>query len=614
MESENRPDGVESPPSAEEVAGPRTPSPRRRLRRILWGVGAAVLVVALVGGGAYAWLSVTLSKANHRPGVAEARQALKATLPTLPANTPTSSGSTTSASTSTTSPPPDKPGTMNILLLGADKVPGAPETYGRSDTMMLVHVDPTANFVSILSLPRDLRISLGSHGTQKLNAAYAFGGDALAISTIRELTGLPIDHYVKVDFDGFQALTTQLGGFWVDVDRRYFYAGDVYEPINLQPGYQRISGLDALQYVRFRHDLDSDWSRIQRQQTFLRAVKEQVFAWNMATRLPGAVSTLMKYVSTEIGPNDVLKLGWWAAHLDMSRVKQVVLDGSDQYIGGIAYVLSSDKQIQKAVDDLMTPPSPAVVSNSTTTQPTSSDGVRGTKISLSGISVEVRDGRAGEPATVAGFLEQHGARLGDVSGGGGQLPATSSVAYPAENDYKLITEGARVALALGIHTLVEDNSLRHVVVVLGQDFVQPDPAATVATVEAAEWRYLAGVSRLPVEAPGWLPAGFDYAGGRAYDIDTGAGTRPALKVTYKLQNQDQYLGIMETTFVDAPAAGKGEEVAQGGTVFTVIGAAGMVERVWWKRNGVLYWVSNTLGSVLTREELLRVAESMKSGG
>jgi LCP family protein required for cell wall assembly len=610
MENENRPHGVESPPLSAKGAGSLPPSRRHVwLRRLAWGLGGVLLAAALVGGGAYAWVSLTLSRANNQPGVAEARQALKETLTTLPASG-TSSGATSSGSSSSTSSPPAKPGAMNILLLGADKVPGVAEKYGRSDTMMLVHVDPQANFVSILSLPRDLKIDLGSHGAQKLNAAYAFGGDALAIRTIRQLTGLPITHYVKIDFNGFQTLTKQLGGFWVDVDRRYFYAGDVYEPINLQAGYQRLSGLTALQYVRFRHDLNVDWARIQRQQTFLRAVKEQVFAWNVATRLPGAVSALMKYVSTEIGPNDALKLAWWAAHLDMSRVKQVVIAGSAQYIGGIAYVVSSNEQIQAAVSDLMTPPAPAGVPSSTTA-PAPSTAVRATKISLSGIPVEVRGGPAGEPAGVAHFLSQHGAKLGVVSSGSGQLPATSSVTYPAENDYSLVAEGTRVALALGIHKLVEDNSLRRVVVVLGADFVPPDPAATVTSVEAAEWKYLAGASGLLVEAPGWLPADYNYSGSRTYDIDTGSGKRPALKVTYKLHYQDQYLGIMETTFANAPAAAPGEQVTQSGTVFTVVSAGGTAERVWWVRNGVLYWVSNTLGSALTREELLHIAESMK---
>ena len=591
-------------------AGPDAPPVRRRgLRTLLWIVGIAVLVVVLGVGGAYAWLSATLSKANNRPGVSEARQALQETVTTLLIST----SSSPSVPTTAPAPPPDRPGAMNILVLGADKVSWIPEDYGRSDTMMLVHVDPGSGFVSILSLPRDLRVDLGDHGFQKLNAAYAFGGDALAIRTIRDLTGLQIDHYVKVGFEAFEKITTELGGVWVDVDRRYYYNGDVYEPINLEPGYQRIAGLDALQYVRFRHDLDSDWARIQRQQRFLRAAKEQIFQWDMATRLPSAVSTLMEYVATEIGPSDALKLAWWGAHLDMSRVKQVTMEGTDKYIDGIAFVLSSDKEIRAAVDDLLAPPADTPGA-STTTSVTKPVTPRETKIDLSGIRIEVRyaGDRAGVADSVARWLQKQGAGLVDVHPEDGGADAKSSVVYPAENDYTLVPEAGRVAVALGIHSLVEDNQQRNVVVHIGSDLVAPDPAATVATVEAAQWRYLAAVAGFPVEAPGWLPGGYDLVGSRVYDIPADDGPHPSLKVTYRLGEQDQYLGLMETMFVNAPAASAGEEVEGSGTTFTVVTVGGQVERVWWRRNGALYWVSNTLASVLSRDQLLQVATSMSS--
>ena len=115
---------------------------------------------------------------------------------------------------------------MNVLLLGSDIRPDEEEKYGRSDTLMLLHVDPDADYVSVLSLPRDLRVYLNDlHGYQKINAAYAYGGDALAITTVQELTGLKINHFVNVNFDAFRAVTTALGGIYVDVDRRYYYGG-----------------------------------------------------------------------------------------------------------------------------------------------------------------------------------------------------------------------------------------------------------------------------------------------------------------------------------------------------------------------------------------------------
>ena len=103
---------------------------------------------------------------------------------------------------------------MDILLLGSDKRAGVPG--GRSDTIMLVHVDSAKNFVSLLSLPRDLRVDIPGHGLGKLNTAYAYGGAALAIRAVKRATGVNIDHYLQVDFQAFQQLADHLGGVYID--------------------------------------------------------------------------------------------------------------------------------------------------------------------------------------------------------------------------------------------------------------------------------------------------------------------------------------------------------------------------------------------------------------
>ena len=591
----------------------------RVIHVILWVVIGLVAAGALGVVGVYAVTAVTLSRANNRvdPAAIEALRQQTTVTPSQPA---------AAASQSTTVTVPPKPGTMNILVLGSDARPDEGDTYGRSDTMMVVHVDPSANFVSVLSLPRDLQVELGQHGTQKLNAAYAFGGDALAISTISSLTGLELDHFVNVDFAAFRAITTQLGGVYVDVDRRYYYGGPDYEPINIQPGYQRLAGDDALQYVRFRHDLDSDWGRIERQQGFLRNAKEQVLTWNMAAQLPGAVSLLMDYVTTEIGAVDAFRLAWYATKLDFSRLKLVTLQGSDQWMGGIAYVVAGHTEIAAAVDDFLTPPSntggtTTSVSPTTTTAAggtttTSAGGATSTPstlpISLAGIKVEVQNatGTTGQGTQAGVFLETHGASLLDVGDFGGKQLGASVVFYPADHRFDCVSSAALVAQALGITKMIEDESRQHVTVVLGRDFVQPSSTATLATVQAAEWRYLENTAGFPLMSPGWLPPDYTYAGNRVYQIDTEAGPQPALKVMYRLGKEDQYFGLMETRFVDAPAASAGQTVAAGGTTLTVVTVGSHVDRIWWKQNGVLYWVSNTLASSLSRAQMLQVAESM----
>jgi len=594
----------------------------RWLRRSLLTVGILVMTTALGAGGAYAWLSCTLSKAHDQPGIEEAREALRESIPTSDPMTTavTSAGSasgsegsssagTTAATTATTMFDPGTPGGMNILLLGADKRDSSGETYGRSDTMMLVHVAPDQGYLSILSLPRDLRVDLGKYGVQKLNAAYALGGDALAIRTIRQLLGVKIDHYMRVDFKGFQAAIDKLGGIYVDVDRRYYDDGETLLRIDLQPGYQRLGGDAALRYVRTRHDLDHDWARIQRQQTFLRAAKEQVFSWGKSTRVLSAISTLTDYVATEIGTFDALKLAWWLVHLDMARIKQVLLSGSDQTIDGLAFVVSTRAQVNAAVKDLLTPPE----EKQTVTTGDGDLGPRSNEIDLSGIRVEVRGGGADEQkaAAIAAFLKGKGASVA----AGTATDADESAAEPtvlcsAQLGRSQVVEAAQVAQALGVRRVVEDNDLRSVVVLVAANAAVPDPRETLKDVELAQWRYLEQQAGFPVETPGWLPPGSRYAGSRAYTIETDAGPRAAISMSFRLGSGEQYLGLMQTTFLDAPAALPGEQVVEGGVTFTIVGTVDTVERIWWKRDGTLHWVSNSLASALSRTQLLKVATSM----
>ena len=152
----------------------------------------------------------------------------------------------------------------------------------RSDTIILARIDPGKG-VALLSLPRDLKVEIPGHGTDKLNVAYTLGGPKLSIKTVKNLTGLAINHYVDVSFHGFAEGVNALGCVYVDIDRRYFNNnaglgfGQNYAVINVKPGYQKMCGQRALEYVRYRHT-DNDIVRGARQQDFLRQVRSQVSA------------------------------------------------------------------------------------------------------------------------------------------------------------------------------------------------------------------------------------------------------------------------------------------------------------------------------------------------
>src|SRR3954451_16013702 len=173
---------------------------------------------------------------------------------------------------------------QTILILGSDRrwVDRNVKNAARSDTILLIRLDPSKSATAVLSIPRDLVVDIPGHGRDKINAAYSLGGPKLTVETIRSLFHFPINPVVNVNFGGFREAVDRLGCVYVDIDRRYFNdnnppvgGGGNYAAIDIQPGYQRLCGQDALDYVRFRH-LDTDFVRASRQQDFLSQAKDQL--------------------------------------------------------------------------------------------------------------------------------------------------------------------------------------------------------------------------------------------------------------------------------------------------------------------------------------------------
>ena len=163
---------------------------------------------------------------------------------------------------------------QTILVLGSDKRPE--EDTGRSDTAILLRVDPDNDAINLLSIPRDLKVNIPRHGVDKFNAAYSYGGPKLTLETVKVLTGLEINHVVNINFTGFADAVNALDCVYIDVDRSYFIPPESgVSEIDIDAGYQRLCGLKALQYVRFRHE-DNDLVRAARQQDFLREARQKV--------------------------------------------------------------------------------------------------------------------------------------------------------------------------------------------------------------------------------------------------------------------------------------------------------------------------------------------------
>jgi LCP family protein required for cell wall assembly len=175
-----------------------------------------------------------------------------------------------------TLPTPGKPQT--ILIIGSDHRAGEPFNAANTDTMLLVRLNSSSSTINVLSIPRDLEVTIPGHGSAKINSAYQDGGPGLLIKTIRAnvFPDLRVNHIVDVNFGGFAKLVNAIGCVYSDIDHRYYNntAYTDYSSIDVQPGYQKLCGVQALQFVRFRHT-DSDLVRNARQQDFIRWAKDQ---------------------------------------------------------------------------------------------------------------------------------------------------------------------------------------------------------------------------------------------------------------------------------------------------------------------------------------------------
>jgi LCP family protein required for cell wall assembly len=192
-----------------------------------------------------------------------------------------------------------------ILILGSDKRPEFGEEFGRSDTTILLRLNPEKGLISVMSIPRDLETEIPGYGTDKFNAAYAYGGPKLTLKVTKELTGLKINHVVNIDFLGFVRAVDAIGCVYTDVDRRYYHSNvgvppeEEYAEINIQPGYQKLCGVKALQYVRYRHT-DTDIVRSARQQNFLSQARHQISPTDLITDNHNLVDILTEYTTSDI--------------------------------------------------------------------------------------------------------------------------------------------------------------------------------------------------------------------------------------------------------------------------------------------------------------------------
>ncbi len=239
---------------------------------------------------------------------------------------------------------------LNILIVGCDEI----ENHGRADTIVLLSVSPKTKDALILSIPRDTRVEIPGRGMDKINHAYAFGGESLLTKTVSFFLDVPIHFYAVADFNGFVYIIDELGGVEIDVEKEMHYvdkAGGV--EINLHPGKQILNGEKALQYIRFRYDKLGDLGRIKRQQKLALAVIKKMINFDSMIKIPQISEGMKDYIETNIEARDTVALANLFRGVNQEKFRIETVQGEPVYIEGISYLEPNVEEVQQRVKSLI---------------------------------------------------------------------------------------------------------------------------------------------------------------------------------------------------------------------------------------------------------------------
>lgn len=192
-----------------------------------------------------------------------------------------------------------------VMLIGSDRRANDESMGARSDTNVVVRVDPTSNQLTMVSIPRDTKIDIDGYGTNKFNAAYNYGGAASTIREANQLLGIEISHYAEVNFEELVALVDSVGGVDVEVESRVNdpKAGDAV----IEPGLQHLDGEAALTFARSRQYVDGDFTRTANQRKLIGALIDKVVTLPI-TDLPGVIQSAAQCVTTDLSVSDIVAL------------------------------------------------------------------------------------------------------------------------------------------------------------------------------------------------------------------------------------------------------------------------------------------------------------------
>jgi LCP family protein required for cell wall assembly len=607
----------------------RQPEASRRSRLALIGrvalwLGVACLVVATgAAGGAYLYFHESVAAvAASTPAVKKAARQLDIPLPGEPAV---------------------------ALVIGYDARKGEGPS-GRSDTLMLVRADPQTDSISLLSFPRDMNVEIRCPGQtpyfDKINAAYADCGPQGSLQTVRTLTNLQINYLITVNFRGFRQIVDRQGGAWIDVDRRYFNdrggsCSSCYATINLRPGYQQLTGRQALDFVRYRHS-DSDLYRVARQQQFVKAFKSQIQESFGPTSLPKVVNAITNNVEVaqgggaDVDGRTVLSYALFAYGLPRGRVYQTRIEGLE----GFADLTTDSENITRAVTTFT---HPDVESSEKATAVALGEKVKTRAPAPNATSITVLNGNGvtGSASTAGYLLGQRSYQVLTPPNG---LPANAPTFdyFRTQVYFDRSRRGAREAgqkvanlfasaelkpLARPIRPLSNGAMLT---VVVGQTFhgsLASAPIDQTPKRERPNVVYGPNASidelrerrdRVPfplmvptvIERSSWADSTMPA---RMYWIDPDEKHK-AVRLVFRM-GSNEYWGVQMTDWDDAPVlADKSHTRRIGGRIFDLYYNGPKLHMVVLRTPKASYWVVNTVLDRLSNETMLAIAKGLKPLG
>lgn len=350
-----------------------------------------------------------------------------------------------------------------MIIMGVDNREG--ETRARSDTLIVARVDPPRERVTLVSIPRDTRVRIPGHGTQKINAANALGGPSLVIETVQDFIGVPISHYVEIDFKGFKDVVDALGGVTVNVPEKIQdpKAGN-YDPTayTIYAGEQKLTGAQALTLVRSRNFPRGDLQRIENQQLFIKALLKQTLRVANAFRLPGIVNAVATNVTTDLEVGQLLSLAKQMNGMSGDGLEAVTMPGTPKYIGGVSYVIADEEALTATFE--------RIESGRPASSATSADG----SPTAESTSVTIRNGAGvgGVALDASNRLRRAGFDVGEVGNMNQFMYDETLVVYKKSKD-----EAELVAATLGKGKVVSSRGMysfdTDVLLVVGKDWGPP---------------------------------------------------------------------------------------------------------------------------------------------